>query len=76
MGKIVRCDVCGKIYNESNLTTHKRRSHGMPGASPRSAESGTTSIEVILSMFERLPEDRKREVLSRLMAIEQKKPVR
>ena len=66
MGQIVRCDICGKIYNESNLTTHKRRSHGTPGASPRSAEDSTASVEAILCIYERLPDDRKREVLRRL----------
>lgn len=74
MGQIIKCDICGKIYNESHLSTHKRRSHGTSGASPRSSEGSTVSIEVILSMYERLPEERKKEVLSRLAAMEQTKP--
>lgn len=73
MGQIVRCDICGKIYNESNLTTHKRRSHGTPGGSARSAESGAASIEAILSIYERLTDERKKEVLSRLAALAQTK---
>lgn len=70
MGQIVRCDICGKIYNESNLTTHKRRSHGAPSPPTRSEEGDTPSIDAILSMYERLPDERKREVLSRLAAME------
>jgi hypothetical protein len=70
MGQIVKCDICGKIYNESNLTTHKRRSHGTPGAA---AEGRTESVDAILSIYERLPEERKKEVLNRLAAREQTK---
>ncbi|HKW64347.1 MAG TPA: hypothetical protein VJN89_17480 [Candidatus Acidoferrum sp.] len=73
MGQIVRCDICGKIYNESHLTTHKRRSHGTPATVPHTTEGCAASIEVILSMFERLPEERKKEVLSRLASLEQTK---
>jgi hypothetical protein len=72
MGQIVKCDICGKIYNESHLTTHKRRSHAQ--GTPRSAENGTASVEGVLSLYEGLSEDQKREVLSRLSLTEQIKP--
>lgn len=62
MGQMIKCDICGKIYNESHLTTHKRRSH----ETRRSSENNTASVETILSMYEQLPEERKREVFSRL----------
>lgn len=62
MGQMVKCDICGKIYNESHLTTHKRRSH----ETPRSSENNTASVEAILFMYEQLPEERKKEVFSRL----------
>lgn len=70
MGQMVKCDICGKIYNESHLTTHKRRSH----QTPRSSENSPASVEAILSMYEQLPEERKKEVRSRLTATEQAKP--
>lgn len=73
MGQIVRCDICGKIYNESNLTTHKRRSHATPSPPTRSEEGSMASIDAILSMYERLPDERKKEVLSRLTAMERAK---
>lgn len=73
MGQIVRCDICGKIYNESNITTHKRRSHGTPSPSARSEEGSTASIDAILSMYERLPDERKKEALRRLAAMEHAK---
>lgn len=68
MGQIVKCDVCGKIYNESHLTSHKRRSHGKREASPCSSSDGPASLEMIVSLFAQLPDDRKREVLNRLAA--------
>lgn len=67
MGQMIKCDICGKIYNESHLTTHKRRSHETPG-------NNTASVEAIFSMYEQLPEERKKEVRSRLTATEQAKP--
>jgi hypothetical protein len=73
MGQIVKCDICGKIYNESHLTTHKRRSHSKQGT-PRSAESATASVEGVLFLYEGLSEDQKREVLNRLSQREQIKP--
>lgn len=69
MGQITRCDICGKIYNESYVGTHKRRSH-----SKHSSANEPASLEAILSIYEKLPEDRKKEVRDRLAANEQTKP--
>jgi hypothetical protein len=68
VGQITRCDICGKIYNESYLGTHKRRSH-----SKHSSATEPASLEAILSIYEKLPEDRKKEVRDRLSVGEQKK---
>ncbi len=73
MGQIIKCDICGKIYNESHLTTHKRRSHGIPGTLPRSAENGKARVEAIFFLYERLPDEQKKQVLERLAAGEQTK---
>lgn len=73
MGKVIKCDICGKVYNESHLTTHKLRSHGKREA-PRSSNNEQASLETILSMYEKLPEERKKEVLARLTADDQTKP--
>jgi hypothetical protein len=72
MGPIVKCDICGKIYNQSHLTTHKRMSHGVR-ETPRLHRSEPASVEAILSMYEQLPEERKKELLDRLMVGGQKK---
>jgi hypothetical protein len=68
VGQITKCDICGKIYNESYLGTHKRRSH-----SKHSSVNEPASLEAILSIYEKLPEDRKKEVLERLAAGNQTK---
>ncbi|HEY6947019.1 MAG TPA: hypothetical protein VI431_17905 [Candidatus Acidoferrum sp.] len=73
MGQIIKCDICGKIYNESHLATHKRLSHGKR-ETPPSAQNGTASVEVILSIYKKLPEEWKKEVLTRLTADDQTKP--
>lgn len=73
MGQIIKCDICGKIYNESHLKTHKRRSHGISGTSSSSAENGKAGLEAILFLYGRLPDEQKREVLDRLAAGQQAK---
>jgi hypothetical protein len=72
MGQITKCDICGKIYNESHLTTHKRLSHGK-GKTRRSSKK-PANPEAILSMYEQLPDERKKEVLDRLASGAQTKP--
>ena len=68
MSQIVKCDICGKIYSQSHLGSHKRLSHGKRQASPRSFEDESATLETILSLFEQLPDERKQEVLSLLAA--------
>lgn len=74
MSQIVKCDICGKIYSQSYLGSHKRLSHGKRETSPRSAKDDDASLEMILSLYEQLPNERKKEVLSLLTGKEQKNP--
>lgn len=74
MSQIVKCDICGKIYSQSYLGSHKRLSHGKRQVVPYSCTGESAMMETILSLFESLSEERKREVLSRLGAVEQTKP--
>ncbi|PYT99327.1 MAG: hypothetical protein DMG38_12025 [Acidobacteria bacterium] len=67
MGQIVKCDVCGKIYNQSHLSAHKRMSHGQR-EKLRSNKNEPASVAAIVSMYEQLPEEGKKEVLNRLLA--------
>lgn len=70
MSSIVKCDICGGIYNQSHLSSHKRLSHGKRGKSTRASKAGAGNLdlEAIVSMFQQLPEEKKREVLERLAA--------
>lgn len=66
MSQIVRCDICGGIYNQSHLSSHKRLSHGPRAASASSPKSEPETLKAILSMYARLSEESKKEVLGRL----------
>jgi hypothetical protein len=39
MSEIVKCDICGGIYNQSHLSSHKRLSRGKRGKSTRASGS-------------------------------------
>jgi len=73
MSQIVRCDICGGMYNQRYLSSHKRLSHGKHQAPAHSPHKEPASAEEILSMYEGLPEERKKEVLKRLSVAEQTK---
>jgi hypothetical protein len=70
MSQIVKCDICGGIYNQSHLSSHKRLSHGKREASPSLSNNVPPSIEVVLSLYARLPEESKKQVRARLGATE------
>jgi hypothetical protein len=70
MSQIVKCDICGGIYNQSHLSSHKRLSHGKREASPSVSKSEPPSMEVVLSLYAQLPEEGKKQVRARLGAAE------
>lgn len=65
MSQIVKCDICGGIYNQSHLSSHKRLSHGKHEPQPKTV---APTLEVVLSMYAQLPEESKRKVRERLTA--------
>ncbi len=72
MSQIVKCEICGHVYNKRYLQIHIRRSHGQqPGsASPVSSES--EAIQQILSLSERLSDEGRKRLLERLSAVTEK----
>jgi len=66
MAKIVTCDICGGLYNQSHLSSHKRMSHGKRKTSPPSSMSEPATLQMILSLYSQLSDERKKEVLERL----------
>jgi hypothetical protein len=73
MPKVVRCDICGGLYNQSHLSSHKRLSHGKRKAVPTSPKSEAETLKAILSFYEQLSEEGKKEVFGRLAAAQQTK---
>ena len=74
MSQMVKCDICGGLYNQSHLGSHKRLSHGKRELSPRSSKEEPESLETILSLYKQLPDEWKKEVLHRLASRDQAKP--
>jgi hypothetical protein len=74
MSQIVRCDICGGVYNQSHLNSHKRLSHGKSRTSSSSGKGETETLEVIVSMYAQLTNERKKEVRERLSTAEGQMP--
>jgi hypothetical protein len=73
MSGIVKCDICGCVYNERHLSSHKRLSHGKNKASIPSAASEPKDLGALLALYERLPEEDKKKVQTQLAAPGQKR---
>ena len=67
MSTIVKCDVCGGVYNQSYLHAHKRLSHGKKERAKRT-NSETEALESIVSIYAQLSEEGKKKLRARLAA--------
>jgi len=68
MSQIVKCEVCGRVYNRRYLNSHKRLSHGHREPSPSSLKSESETVRAIVSMYERLSDEEKKAVRARVAA--------
>jgi hypothetical protein len=66
MSQIVKCDICGGVYNQSRLSSHKRLSHGQRKTSSSLAKDEPETLEVIVSMYAQLTDESKKAVRERL----------
>jgi hypothetical protein len=66
MSGMVKCNVCGRVYNQKYLTSHKRLSHGRTLALFSSAQSEPETVAVIVSIYAQLPEKLRKELRERL----------
>lgn len=64
---MVQCDVCGGLYNQSHLSSHKRLSHGKRKVAALSTKSDPETLTAILSLYDQLSEEGKKEVRNRLV---------
>jgi len=67
MAELVKCDICGKVFNTSHLASHKRLAHGKR-VTPAYCTSEPEAIELIVSLHARLSDEGKRKVLERVLA--------
>ena len=60
MARPVHCDICGKLYSTSSLSTHKRLAHRI---------SDKSAAEKIVDLFKTLSIDDQKRVLQNLTMI-------
>jgi hypothetical protein len=64
MSQIVRCDVCGGVYNKRYLRAHQRLSHRITQTSV--AKSEPEALEVIVYLYAQLSDENKKVLRDRL----------
>lgn len=72
MAQIVKCDVCGKTYNQSRLSSHKRLSHGIGKTSNSSSADEPQKLETVLALYGQLSEESKKQLRNQLTAADSK----
>ncbi len=66
MSEIVKCGVCGKMFNKRHVKSHKRLAHEQKSGLASSALSEAELVQEILSLYGRLSDDKRRELQIRL----------
>lgn len=66
VSQMVKCDVCGRYYNQRYLTSHKRLSHKMKSDSVSIDEA--KAVETILDLYKRISAEARADLLHRLNA--------
>jgi hypothetical protein len=69
MSGIIHCDVCGRLYNQRHLASHKRLSHGKKDSSTTTVADEPDAVNVIFTLYKRLSARARKDVLNRLAAI-------
>jgi hypothetical protein len=72
MSRIVKCDVCGRIYSQSYLSAHKRLAH-KEAAQSVSAAGEHETIQAVLRLYGQLSGQGQETVRKRLLATAQEK---
>jgi hypothetical protein len=73
MSEIVKCDICGGVYNQRHLSSHKRLSHSKSRTSAPSIAGEPEKLEAVLSLYEQLSDEEKKELRNQLATAKQKK---
>jgi hypothetical protein len=73
MSGIVRCEVCGKIFNQSYLGSHKRLAHPTASDKPMSPEDELRLVDKILALYQQLSLPIQKQLRGRLAKLSQSK---
>ena len=73
MSEIVRCEVCGKIFNQSYLGSHKRLAHPKDSGGPVSPEGELRVVNKILSLYQQLSLPIQKQLRDRLARLSRSK---
>lgn len=76
MSGIVRCEVCGKIFNRSYLGSHRRLAHPTASDKPISPEGELRLVSKILSLYQQLSLPTQKQLCARLAKLSQSKSFR
>ena len=66
MSQIVKCEVCGGVYNRSHLSAHQRLSHGLGKTSNPTDAGEPQKLETVLLLYNQLSEKGKEKVRNQL----------
>jgi len=72
VSEIVKCDICGGVYNRRHLSSHKRLSHGKSRTANLSTADEPEKLEAVLSLYEQLSDEEKKKVQDQLASAEEK----
>lgn len=67
MPEPVRCDVCGKLYSSSHLSSHKRLAHAKDKVAGSAGRE--RAVQTILDIYNTLSSENKKRVLEELTSI-------
>jgi len=72
MSEIVKCEVCGGLFNQSYLVSHKRLAHREKTANGAPVTGEPGAIDKILSLYEQLSNQGQKDLLDRLITMREK----
>lgn len=70
MSQIVKCEICGGVYNRRHLRSHQRLSHSMKKGPVASVARHQGVVDEILLLYRRLPNRDRKIVINLLTAAE------
>jgi len=69
MSEMVKCNICGKTFNDRYVNSHKRLAHQAKSKRARTRLSEPEMIQEILFLYKHLSEEKKQELHARLQTV-------